>query len=188
RRGDSDFGIAGVRSEAKCADFRGDCWIRNVGRRLSDHATGRKRRRGVSRDAHGLKGCKARAGRYRVCERAWNVDADRGRHRDAGTKKVIRGEGEASSGEFDEVDDRTFARWSRWTRSRYQRAGATRSDLASDDQSRSARSGVRPGLRSECGAQGVSGLCSIEFVWVWRYKRCAHFQPLDWQIAWTRSG
>jgi 3-oxoacyl-[acyl-carrier-protein] synthase II len=98
-------------------------------------------------------------------------------------KRLFWGAGEASSGEFDEVDDRAFARWRRWTRSRHQRAGATRSDLAPDDQSRSARSGVRPGLRSECGAQGVCGLCSIEFVWVWRYKRCAHFQTMDWQIA-----
>jgi len=23
--------------------------------------------------------------------------------------------------------------------------------------------------------KGVGALCSIEFVWVWRYKRCAHF-------------
>jgi hypothetical protein len=73
------------------------------------------------------------------------------------------------SGEFDDVDDRAFARWRRWTRSRHQRAGATRSDLAPDDQSRSVRSGVRPGLRSEYSAQVVGGLRSIEFVWVWRF-------------------
>jgi hypothetical protein len=49
------------------------------------------------------------------------------------------------------------------------------------------RSGVRPGLRSEYGAQGVGGLRSIEFVWVWRYKRRAHFPPVEWQIAdWFR--
>src|SRR4030095_9795960 len=72
------------------------------------------------------------------------------------------------------------------TRSRHQRAGATGSDRAPDDQSRSARPGVRPGLRSECGPQGFRGLCSIEFLWVWQYKRSAHFQPLDWQIAWAR--
>src|SRR2546429_5422218 len=43
----------------------------------SHHATGRKRRRGVSGDEGGVEGCQARAGRYRVCERAWDVDADR---------------------------------------------------------------------------------------------------------------
>jgi len=42
---------------------------------------------------------------------------------------------------------------------------------------------VRPGLRSKYSAQGVGGLRSIEFVWVWRYERRAHSQPADWQIT-----
>ena len=64
-------------------------------------------------------------------------------------KRLFGGAGDASSGEFDEVDDRAFARWSRWTRSRHQRAGATRSDLATDD-----RASAKPKIPMSGGLAG----------------------------------
>src|SRR6266849_3594109 len=137
----------------------------------------------VTGDEGGVEGCEARAGRYRVCERAWDLDADRRRHRDPGAQEIVWGTDEASSGEFEEVDDRAFAWWCGRFRGGHQRAGTTRSDLAPDDQSRSARSGVRSRLRSKYGAQSVGGLRAIELVRVWRYECRAHFQPVDWQIA-----